>query len=122
MTAPTYRAPASCPVCTHPLMTTRLGCANCGTEVSGAFDSCAYCRLGEEDLQTLEVFLRSRGNMRDVQAHLRVSYPTARQRFADLLDRLGFGEPDTAGDSEAEVLADLAAGRITVDKAAKLLG
>jgi len=120
MTTQTYRAPANCPVCAHALMTTRLGCAKCGTEVSGAFESCPYCRLSGEDLQTLEVFLRSRGNMRDVQAHLGVSYPTARQRFASLLDRLGFGETDSS--SEAEVLADLAAGRITVEQAAELLG
>ncbi len=120
MNAPLYRSPSACPVCAQALMTTRLGCPQCGTEVSGAFASCTYCRLGEEDLVTLEVFLRSRGNMRDVQAHLGVSYPTARQRFADLLARLGFAEPE-ASPTQAEILADLAAGALTVEQATELL-
>ncbi len=118
---PLHRAPTQCPVCSENLITLRLGCASCGTEVAGAFGSCGYCRLSPQDLATLEVFLRSRGNMRDVQTHLGVSYPTARQRFAELLARLGLAAPEpVAGD--ADVLADLAAGRITVQQAEELLG
>lgn len=122
MSVPTtiHRAPTNCPVCSDTLITLRLGCPTCGTEVSGAFASCPYCRLSEQDLQTLEVFLRSRGNMREVQTHLGVSYPTARQRFAGLLARLGLAEPEPAV-SEADVLADLAAGRLTVAQAEELL-
>jgi hypothetical protein len=82
------------------------------------------------------VFLRSRGNVRDVQAHLGVSYPTARQRLADLLAKMGLGEESAASVENvvteepsaqdeavtAAVLEDLAAGRIDVDEAAALLG
>lgn len=66
----------------------------------------------------LEVFLRSRGNLRDVQAHLGVSYPTARQRFHELLGRLGLDEPAT---DPNEVIQELAAGRISVDEAQTML-
>lgn len=117
---PVHRAPTNCPVCADELITLRLGCATCGTEISGAFASCNYCRLTEQDLQTLEVFLRSRGNMREVQTHLGVSYPTARQRFAELLARLGLAEVEPAP-TEADVLAELAAGRLTVEQAEELL-
>ena len=47
----------------------------------------------------LRVFLSSRGNLREVEKHLGVSYPTARLRFAELLEKLGLGEtpePETA--------------------------
>ena len=118
----TYRAPSTCPVCSDDLITLRVGCATCGTELSGHFEQCRYCRLDARDLEVLEVFLRSRGNLRDVQAHLGVSYPTARQRFNELLSRLGFGETAPAADDSSSVLADLAAGRLTVDEAEALLG
>ena len=122
----TYRAPAICPVCSERLITLRVGCASCGTELSGHFEQCRYCSLDATDLEVLEVFLRSRGNLRDVQAHLGVSYPTARQRFGDLLGRLGLAEAaepaEPAPDDSGAVLADLAAGRITVDEAEALLG
>ena len=48
-------------------------------------------------MEILEVFLRSRGNVRDVQAHLEVSYPTARARLIEVLDRLGLGEAASPG-------------------------
>lgn len=131
----THRAPASCPVCSDDLITLRVGCASCGTEISGHFTRCRFCALDRADLRVLEVFLRSRGNVRDVQAHLGVSYPTARQRIAELLDRLGLADavaaerlttpppgPAAPAVDRGRVLADLAAGRITVDVAESLLG
>ncbi len=46
----------------------------------------------------LRVFLRSRGNLREVEKHLGVSYPTARLRVSQLLDKLGLAdEPQSAG-------------------------
>nr|MCU0264364.1 DUF2089 domain-containing protein [Candidatus Nanopelagicales bacterium] len=65
-------------MCSDSLITLRLGCPSCGTELAGHFETCRFCRLNAADLEILEVFLRSRGNVRDVQAHLEVSYPTAR--------------------------------------------
>jgi hypothetical protein len=126
----THRPPSTCPVCSESLITLRLGCPSCGTELSGHFDTCRYCRLGAGDLEILEVFLRGRGNVRDVQAHLEVSYPTARARLIDVLERLGLGDAPiqtgTAADAPgrpapAEVLADLAAGRLDVAAAEALL-
>ena len=116
----THRAPTACPVCSHDLITLRVGCPSCGTEISGQFEPCRFCRLDAADVELLEVFLRSRGNLRDVQAHLGVSYPTARQRFTDLLVRMGLGDSRDQVDS-ASVLRDLAAGRISVDDAEALL-
>ena len=47
----------------------------------------------------LRVFLSSRGNLREVEKHLGVSYPTARLRFADVAGEAGTAataaEPDT---------------------------
>ncbi|MGB8022571.1 MAG: DUF2089 family protein, partial [Candidatus Nanopelagicales bacterium] len=85
----THRAPTTCPVCSGSLITLRLGCPACGTELAGHFEPCRYCHLDGADLAILEVFLRGRGNVRDVQAHLAVSYPTARARLMEVLDRLG---------------------------------
>jgi len=126
----THRPPTTCPVCSDSLITLRLGCPSCGTELSGHFESCRFCRLGAPDMEILEVFLRSRGNVRDVQAHLEVSYPTARARLIEVLDRLGLGEPASPGASgpatrpeadTAAILADLAAGRLDVAEAEALL-
>jgi len=111
-------------------------CRGCGTELSGLFAACSFCGLTDVERDLLSVFLASRGNMRRVEKHLGVSYPTARQRFADVLAKLGIAE-DTPEAVEATgsgsgpvgaeppnrdlVLARLAAGEITVDEAERLL-
>lgn len=129
-TAGEYRAPSDCPVCGDHLSVTRLGCGSCGSEVGGVFSTCGYCALDEGDDELLRVFLVSRGNMREVEKHLGVSYPTARARFTALLGRLGLAEGEAAAtpvdpgpeaSSRDQVLADVAAGRISPADATALL-
>ena len=90
-----HRPPRDCPVCGHELDVTELGCPGCGSRLSGTFAPCRFCALSAADADVVEVFLRSRGNMREVERHLGVSYPTARQRFTELLGRLGFADAET---------------------------
>ena len=121
--APEHRPPRECPVCSSPLVVTGCGCRECGTGISGEFRMCSYCGLNDAELEMLRVFLVSRGNMRELERHLGVSYPTTRQRFGDLLAKLGLEDPPAAGRKadRDKVLADLAAGRLTVDEAESLL-
>ena len=119
--------PRQCPVCGDELHLTRLGCAACGSELSGRFSSCPYCALREPDRQILRTFLVSRGNMRELARDLGVSYPTARQRFAELLARLGLEEitadPEARGPApdREDVLRRLAAGELDLEEAVALL-
>lgn len=116
-----HRAPHDCPVCGADVVVTRLGCPSCGSELAGEFASCGFCALDEADLAMLKVFLASRGNLREVEKHLGVSYPTARARFTELLVRLGLsGEADQPLGRD-EILAEVAAGRMTPDVAQELL-
>ena len=117
------RIPSECPVCGGQLVTARLGCHTCGTELVGEFGRCAFCTLDEADVNLLRVFLASRGNMREVEKHLGVSYPTARSRFAQLLLRLGLGgeAEQVAGVTRDQILAEVASGALAPGEAAQLL-
>jgi hypothetical protein len=111
-------APRDCPVCGDRLSLTRLSCRSCGTELSGDFESCEFCSLGKEDRETLRVFLVSRGNMKELERHLGVSYPTARARFDALLGRLGIvAERPAPPSSKVDLLERLARGEIDVEEA-----
>ena len=120
---PDHHAPSDCPVCGDQLAVIRLGCGSCGTEIAGVFSSCEFCALNEKETEMLRVFLSSRGNLREVEKHLGVSYPTARLRFAELLEKLGLGEtpePETALTRE-EILSEVASGVLTPDEAQELI-
>jgi hypothetical protein len=118
----TRRPPSSCPVCSHRLATTRLTCPECSTELSGAFTSCEFCVLTDEDRDVLRVFLASRGNMKELERHLGVSYPTARARFDALLAKIGIDRPSTTpSPTRVELMEQVALGEIDVDEALKRL-
>jgi hypothetical protein len=101
---------------------TRLTCPSCDTELSGAFTSCEFCVLTDEDRQVLRVFLASRGNMKDLERHLEVSYPTARARFDALLTNLGIERaPVPPSATRVELMEQVARGEIDIDEALKRL-
>jgi hypothetical protein len=90
---------STCPVCTGELAVTRLRCGDCGTTIEGEFAVGRFARLTREQTAVLESFLRSRGNLRDMERELAISYPTVRARVEALVRALGFGprdEPDAA--------------------------
>jgi hypothetical protein len=114
----THSVPRSCPVCNGRLALTRLSCPECETELSGVFESCDFCSLDADDREMLRVFLRSRGNMKELERHLGVSYPTARARFDRLLTRVGI---EAEENGRLELLEALSRGDIDVTDALERL-
>lgn len=150
--AQTWQAPAQCPICGHDhLVVTRLACPNCGSALEGAFEPVGaataesgarksgpltpnvrgearfgrLARLNDEQLEFVEVFLRCRGVIKNVEDMLGVSYPTVRGRLNAVLETLGLGAEDDSPAEQRrarrEILADLSAGRITIEEAHELL-
>jgi hypothetical protein len=89
---------STCPVCEHELAVTRLHCSECGTTLEGTFSVGRFGRLNREQLSLLESFLRSRGNLREMERELGLSYPTIRDRVEALVRALGLGA--SASDQE----------------------
>lgn len=118
-----FGPPTSCPVCASDLTVTRMGCHHCGSEVVGQFTTCSFCRLDESELGLLRVFLAARGNLKEVEKHFGISYPTARQRLTGVLVRLGLsGEAESDGPlNRDQVLSEVATGSLTPAEGARLL-
>lgn len=97
---------SNCPICEHELTITRLNCRNCGTSLEGEFSVGRFSRLSREQLALLESFLRSRGNLRELERELGISYPTVRGRVDALLRALGIAVEDAADRPDATAVAD----------------
>jgi hypothetical protein len=113
---------ATCPVCSSDLSVTRLHCASCGTTLEGDFSVGRFGRLGRDQMALLESFLRSRGNLREMERELGISYPTVRARVDGLVRALGLAD-DRAGealtedddiDQPVEPMADIASARQSI--------
>ena len=99
---------STCPVCEGELAITRLHCRTCGTSLEGEFGVGRFGRLSREQLALLESFLRSRGNLKDLERELGISYPTVRGRVEALLRALGLADGDGPADEPDTTEADTA--------------
>ena len=61
---------ATCPVCSGELAVTRLRCSSCGTTIDGEFTVGRFSRLTKDQQTILMSFLRSRGNLREMEREL----------------------------------------------------
>src|SRR5256885_14554911 len=84
---------ARCPICAETLTVARLECASCGTRLEGSFALGRFHRLSPEQLDLLETFIKARGNFKDVERELGISYPTVRSRLDAMIRALGFPSP-----------------------------
>ncbi|HEY7030508.1 MAG TPA: DUF2089 domain-containing protein [Thermomicrobiales bacterium] len=94
-----------CPVCAGELTVTRLQCPSCQTALEGRFRLGRYAGLTSEQLTFLDIFLKHRGIIKDVEAELGLSYRTVVGRLDDLLRALGFPTGDEAGPRPGRVEA-----------------
>jgi hypothetical protein len=122
---------STCPVCASELAVTRLHCRSCGTTLEGDFSVGRFGRLNRDQLTLLESFLRSRGNLREMERELGISYPTVRSRVEALVRALGFGpradaddadepstDPAVPGRTREEILEAVARHELSADEAA----
>jgi len=116
-----------CPVCGGTTEVTAIACIQCGTRIEGHFSLCRFCNLTQEQKNFIEIFIKCRGNIKDVEKELGVSYPTVRNRLEDVAAALGYsGAQDNILDFEIseytkDVLHRLESGSISVDEALELL-
>ena len=87
--------------------------------VRGEFTLNEFATLTSDNLDFLRLYIKVRGNLKEVERILGLSYPTIRARFDTLLRSIGY-EPEAA-DPRDETLRLLERGEITPEEATKRL-
>lgn len=111
-----WNIPPRCPVCGGGYEITRLECTGCHSRLEGHFGAGKFDRLSAEQLHFIEVFLGCRGNIREVEKLLGISYPTVRGRLDEALKILELNQLRQE-ESSMDVLEALSRGDITVTEA-----
>ena len=113
--------PTRCPVTGDPLEVTRLECPTSGVAIEGRFTPNEFAMMSPENLEFMRLFMRVRGNLKEVERILGVSYPTVRGRFDTLVRSLGYEtvpETQEVRTTRADVLGMLERGELTAEEAA----
>ena len=113
-----HDAIATCPICGGELAVTRLHCRSCATTLEGDFNVGRFARLSREQFALLESFLRSKGNLKEMERELGISYPTVRARVDALLRALGLADDAAVEDEPGEPTPGDAAGAFDAATAA----
>lgn len=116
-----YKVITKCPICSSNLTIERLKCKKCGTVIENEFELSKLSYLGKEQLKFIEVFLQCRGNIKDVEKELGISYPTVRAKLDEVILALGFSLEKKASVNSSEVIDRLEKGEISAEEAVNLL-
>ena len=107
-----------CPVCGGELKVTRLKCEECETVIENDFVLSKFDYLSGEELYFTETFIRCRGNIKEVEKELGISYPTVRSKLDTVIKKLGYeAETDAQTAKRDEILKALENGEITAEQA-----
>jgi hypothetical protein len=125
-----------CPACGGELVVTQQNCTHCETVILGRFRPNIFSRLSPENLHFLELFVKNRGNVKDMEREMGGSYWAIRNRLNEIIAELGFdagddedeatempeGEEDPSlAEQRQEIINQLERGELTVSEAAAKL-
>lgn len=116
-----YKVLVKCPVCGGKLKIKKLQCSGCNTVIENDFSFSKFDVLTSEQVKFVETFLQCRGNIKDVEKALGISYPTVRGKLEEVNEALGLCERKEIQLSRQEILSNLESGEISSDKAIELL-
>jgi hypothetical protein len=114
----------ACPVCGGEMRVARMLCRQCGASLEGDFQLGEFLKLSPEQMHFVDVFLKCRGKIKDVEEELGMSYPTVVARLNEIIEALGYeaapAEEELA-ELRREILDELAEGKIAASEAAARL-
>ncbi len=112
--------PTSCPLCGEPIAVTRIKCGSCGIEINGSFKAGRFELLPVEYQKFITVFLRQRGNIKQVEKELGISYPTI-NKMLDSINNILKGTAAERPLSRKEILDSIDKGEMSVKDATYIL-
>jgi hypothetical protein len=109
----------SCPICKKELVIRALHCPACKVSFKGEFASSWLGGLKPEQLEFVKLFILVQGNIREMEKRLGISYPTVKNRLAEIIRAIAREEPSSA--DFTDIMSDLEQGFISVDEALNMI-
>lgn len=110
---------SSCPICKHELKIKELHCEKCNVSYKGSFENSWLASFSDSQLEFIKLFLLVQGNLKELQNKLGISYPTVKNRLAEIVSVITKTKNDP--DKVTDILADLEEGFINVDEAISMI-
>ncbi|HPJ21210.1 MAG TPA: DUF2089 domain-containing protein [Clostridia bacterium] len=113
--------PGECPVCGGELKIDKVSCTGCDMQMTGTFYLSGFTNLNERQLEFIKVFIMCKGNIKEVEKELGISYPTVKSRLDEVAGALDVKLHDSDRKDNTAVLESLEKGELSIDEALELL-
>lgn len=110
---------SKCPFCSGELSVGRLDCKECKTRIETSLPVPEFFRLPGDLQDFVMVFLACRGNIREVEKELGISYPTVCKKL-DLVNEILGNRPSRPLDT-ASILEQVEKGELSAREATQIL-
>ena len=113
-----------CPMCGGNLKVRELYCPGCHIRIEGNFEpqKSRLLYLSRKELEFVELFVRVRGNIKEVEKVLGVSYPTVRGMLDSTIKSMGYSvKRRIDAKRRMEIIERLEKGEISAEKASELI-
>lgn len=109
----------SCPICKQELVVRELHCPSCDVSYKGNFSQSWLGGLNPQQLEFIKLFIIVQGNIKEMETRLGISYPTVKNRLAEII-RFIVREEQSPEDF-SDILSDLEQGFISVEEALSMI-
>lgn len=106
-----------CPVCNSNLEIVEYHCPNCDTSIKGKFGIGDLSLLTPVQQEFAKTFLCCSGNIKEVEKVLNISYPTVKNKLAEVTSVLCSKEQKVSEVRSNEILDEIEKGNLTVEEA-----
>ncbi|MCB5278646.1 MAG: DUF2089 domain-containing protein [Candidatus Cloacimonetes bacterium] len=110
---------ANCPICNGELEIRCYHCPKCDINFEGSFSRNWLEGFSAYQLEFIKLFLLVQGNLKEMQKHLGISYPTIKNRLAEINAKML--QENVSKNSYEDILADLEEGFISVEEALNMI-
>ncbi len=109
----------SCPICKKELVIREYHCPACGVSYKGEFTNSWISGLKPAQLEFVRLFITVQGNIKEMEKRLGISYPTVKNRLAEIIRAMG--RDSAAPQDYSDIFSDLEQGFINVEEAVNMI-
>lgn len=109
----------NCPVCGKDLTIRELWCGHCQLSLHGEFANTWLASLSAEQSEFVRLFVIAQGNIKEMEKRLKISYPTVKNRLAEIIRLIAPDDPVSEG--YGDILNDLEQGFVSVEEAVHMI-
>jgi len=110
---------SNCPVCHKELTIREYHCSSCEISFKGDFAKSWLEGFSASQLEFIKLFLLVQGNLKELQKQLGISYPTVKNRLAEI-NRV-ITKDKTSKHDFTDILSDLEEGFVGVEEALAMI-